>query len=261
MNKYFIVSDVHSFFDELMVALSKKGFERDNPKHKIIVCGDLLDRGNGTVKVFEFAKEMAEQDRLIYIKGNHEQLLKDCVKEISMGRIPDMHHFSNGTVKTICQFCGQNELIIYDPSWRNKILETMQPILDFIDEKCVNYVEFKNMILVHSWVPLIKKDNLPAYYTRGRKFEFNPDWRNAKQEDWDEATWGNPFDMAERGLNQTKKTIVFGHWHASTGWAKAKGHSEFGNDAKFDPYYGDGIIAIDACTAYTGKVNCIVIEE
>ena len=33
MNKYFVVSDVHSFFDELMVALNEKGFEKDNPEH------------------------------------------------------------------------------------------------------------------------------------------------------------------------------------------------------------------------------------
>ena len=27
------------------------------------------------------------------------------------------------------------------------------------------------------------------------------------------------------------------------------------------PYYGHGIIAIDACTAFSGKVNCLVIED
>ena len=26
-------------------------------------------------------------------------------------------------------------------------------------------------------------------------------------------------------------------------------------------YYGPGIIAIDACTAFSGKVNCLVIED
>ena len=29
----------------------------------------------------------------------------------------------------------------------------------------------------------------------------------------------------------------------------------------FSPYYGPGIIAIDACTAFSGKVNCLVIED
>lgn len=58
------------------------------------------------------------------------------------------------------------------------------------------------------------------------------------------------------------KTIVCGHWHTSYGHSKYehKG-TEFGEDADFSPYYGPGIIAIDACTAFSGKVNCLVIED
>ena len=138
--------------------------------------------------------------------------------------------------------------------------EDYQRILDWINKKCVNYVELKDFILVHSWIPVISKDGLPSHYTRGRSFEFNPSWRKAKQKDWDAATWGNPFAMAKSGL-MPDKTVIFGHWHCSTGWAESEGRSEFGDDAKFDPYYGDGFIGIDACTAHSGKCNVIVIEE
>ena len=64
------------------------------------------------------------------------------------------------------------------------------------------------------------------------------------------------------GLNIREKTIVCGHWHTSYGHSKYehKG-TEFGEDADFSPYYGPGIIAIDACTAFSGKVNCLVIED
>jgi hypothetical protein len=55
--------------------------------------------------------------------------------------------------------------------------------------------------------------------------------------------------------------VVFGHWHCSTGWARAEGFSEFGPDAKFEPYYGDGFIIIDACTAHSGKCNVVVLED
>ena len=71
----------------------------------------------------------------------------------------------------------------------------------------------------------------------------------------------NPFDMAAKGFNQTKKTLVFGHWHCSTGWAQAEGRSEFGKNAKFNPFYGDGFIAIDSCVAHSKKVNVLVIED
>ena len=37
--------------------------------------------------------------------------------------------------------------------------------------------------------------------------------------------------------------------------------SEFGDDADFTPYYGPGVIGIDACTAHSGMVNCLVIDD
>ena len=36
---------------------------------------------------------------------------------------------------------------------------------------------------------------------------------------------------------------------------------EFDNNPNFAPYYGNGIIALDACTPVSQKVNCIVIED
>lgn len=32
-------------------------------------------------------------------------------------------------------------------------------------------------------------------------------------------------------------------------------------DADFSSYYGKGVIALDACTAYSGQVNCIILED
>lgn len=59
------------------------------------------------------------------------------------------------------------------------------------------------------------------------------------------------------------KTIVSGHWHCSWGHATfdEDSPSEWGSDAVFTPYYSKGIIAIDACTAYSGFVNCLVLED
>lgn len=67
----------------------------------------------------------------------------------------------------------------------------------------------------------------------------------------------NVSDTAEGGA-----TTVCGHWHASYGHTvyEKKG-SEFGPDANFQPYYGNGIIALDACTVVSGFVNCIIIDD
>lgn len=245
MSKFFVVSDIHSYYTELIIALGDAGFDENNENHYLVVCGDCFDRGPDSARVWKYLKDLP---RKVLIKGNHEQFLINCCER----GYPMQHDISNGTAKTIFH-------LGYGYEFDDMCKYTLTKIRPFINDM-VNYFETKNYIFVHSWIPVINKDGLPAHYTRNRKFEFNPDWRNASQKDWDAAMWGNPFDMADRGF-MPDKTVVFGHWHCSTGWAKEEGRSEFGDDAKFDPYYGDGFIGIDACTAHSGKCNVIVIED
>jgi hypothetical protein len=134
-----------------------------------------------------------------------------------------------------------------------------EKVKDFI-YGMADYFETKNYIFVHGWIPLKCNDKLPMHYTQNRKFKFNPDWREASHSEWEQARWGNPYSLASQGF-LPDKTVVFGHWHCSTGWAKTIGSSEFGNGAIFDPFYGDGFISIDACTAHSGKCNVVVIED
>ena len=49
--KYFVVSDVHGFYTELKVALDKNGFDINDNNHKLIICGDLMDREIGRAHV------------------------------------------------------------------------------------------------------------------------------------------------------------------------------------------------------------------
>ena len=70
------------------------------------------------------------------------------------------------------------------------------------------------------------------------------------------------MDAAHNGVVEENKTIVCGHWHSSYGHSRyERKRSEFGDDADFSPYYGKGIVAIDACTVHSKQINCIVIEE
>ena len=250
MVKFFVISDVHGFYDEMIEALEKAGFDINNPNHWVIGCGDYTDRGPKSWEVIRFLHNLP---RKILIRGNHEELFEACCYRGE----PYMHDLQNGTAGAISDIARFNpegygyfpEDCVYALKWTRPFRESL-----------VDYFETKNYIFVHSWVPVVAKDGKPAYYTRDRSFEFNPNWRDASPQEWSDARWGNPFDMAARGL-MPDKTIVFGHWHSSTGWAQSEGRSEFGEDAKFDPYYGEGFIAIDACTAYSGKCTVVVIED
>lgn len=248
MPKFYCISDIHSFFDEMKKALDEVGFDPNDESAWLVVCGDCFDRGPDSDKVLRYLRGLP---RKVFVRGNHEDLLVECCKR----GYPQGYDYSNGTMETTCQLGDMDAGYSFDEC----CIRTLSKVHLFFDSM-VDYFETANYIFVHSWIPVINKDGLPRYYTRDREFVFNPDWRNANKREWEDARWGNPFDMADRGL-KPDKTIVFGHWHCSAGWAQSEGRSEFGSDAKFDPYYGDGFISIDACTAHSGKVNVIVLED
>lgn len=248
--KFFVVSDIHSFFTPLKEALDQAGFEKDNPDHYLVSCGDALDRGYESEEVLHFLMSL---ERKILVKGNHDLLLEGlCTREF-----PYSYDFSNGTTRTVNAIGGAGEGYPFDKCCENTWNRTAA-----YRASLVNYFETENYIFVHSWIPVINKDGLPAHYLYGRSFEFNPNWRQATKDEWEIAMWGNPFAMAERGL-LPDKTVVFGHWHCSTGWAKKEGRSEFDDDAKWDIFQDEEkkIIGIDRCTAHTGKVNVLVLED
>lgn len=77
MPKLFCVSDIHGFYDELQVALDTTGFDKNNPEHWLISCGDNLDRGSQPRQVINFLNGL---ERKVLIRGNHEDLLEKCIE-------------------------------------------------------------------------------------------------------------------------------------------------------------------------------------
>lgn len=55
--RYYVVADVHGFYTEMISALSEKGYFEDKSPHKLIICGDLFDRGVQNKKVEQFVAE------------------------------------------------------------------------------------------------------------------------------------------------------------------------------------------------------------
>lgn len=241
MPKFFVVSDIHSYYTPLKKVLDEKGFDTTNTDHWLVVCGDCFDRGDESGLVLKFLMGL---ERKVIVKGNHDILLDECC----MREFPYGHDRNNGTVKTIQDLGDMGMGYPFDECCR-----TTWNKLARYRELLVNYFETQNYIFVHSWIPIISQNYGCSKY--------DDDWRNATDDRWEQAMWGNPFDMHRLDLNQTGKTIVFGHWHCSAGH-KMLGHckDEFDN-AIWEPCYAEGIIGIDRCTAYTGEVNVIVIED
>ena len=116
----------------------------------------------------------------------------------------------------------------------------------------LDYFETEHHIFVHGWIPCIQEHN---------GYRSISDWRNASAALWEKAPWINGM-AAFRYAYDEDKTIICGHWHTSFGHSTIDhAGSQFGPDANFRPFYGTGIIALDACTAVSGFVNCIVVES
>ena len=246
MPKLFCVSDVHGFYDEMIDALNKVGFDPNNEEHWIVSCGDNMDRGKQPRDVMNFLMSLP---RKVLVKGNHECLMMDLLTR----EFPYNHDWNNGTAQSIIDLAPSANTF-------DEACSMIYPKISKFIDGMVNYFETKNYIFVHSFVPLNCYDHLPAYYREDRKYSKIENWREAHQRQWDDAMWGNPFELAEQGL-LPDKTLVFGHWHCSYGWAIAEDRDMFDGDARFEPFFGDGFIAIDACTARSGKVNVLVLED
>lgn len=77
--RYYVVSDVHGYYTQMKSALEKAGFFSDDTPHKLIMLGDIFDRGHEAKQVQQFVLEQMEQDRVILIRGNHEDLFVELV--------------------------------------------------------------------------------------------------------------------------------------------------------------------------------------
>ncbi len=253
--RYYVVSDIHGYYTEFIKALTDKGYFDYQGDKKIIVCGDLMDRGKEACKVQSFVLDAIERDDIILIRGNHEDLYEKFILKDRCE--PTWTHAANGTYSTALQLTGIDDRIAYDQPGilLQAALET--PFYHLIPSM-LDYYETEHYIFVHGWIPAIRPDG----YHSNDPLQYNPDWRNAPPHEWAAARWVNGMD-AVTTVKEPGKTIVCGHWHCSYGhyMYEYKGTEECGADSDFSPYYADGIIAIDACTAQSKIVNCIVIDD
>lgn len=261
--RYYVVSDVHGFYDELIKVLAEQRFFNDKEPHKLIICGDLLDRGKQTNELVKFALDLLQRDELIYIRGNHEDLLETLLQVLS-GEFADKtlweiiqgtsYHVHNGTWQSAVDLSGMSVDDIYkDPIKGVEAIKKSDYFTKLLPNS-VDYYETDNYVFVHGWIPT---KNIRC------KLKYRDDWRTASKEDWNFARWDCGMDVAVfNGIIEPNKTVVCGHYHTSYGHSIYEHKcSEFGEDADFSPFYADGIIAIDGCTAVSSKVNCIVIDD
>ncbi len=269
MKKYFILSDIHSFFYEMKKSLDSAGYQKENPEHILIVCGDVFDRGPETISVYNFLSSIPIE-RCILIRGNHEQVYLHLLEK----SYPTNVYFDIGTVNTFCSIAQiPLERLYYsrgrkniDPQeeWRKIVQKVAKhPITRWLQStQWRNYYELGKYIFVHSFIPT---------KTAPTQAQLVHNWRTeATEGQWNFASWGCPWKDYLNGLfdeeSEKGKVLVCGHWRTG----------DFFDYLNHDPsyryslapiYYSHDFIGLDggyievSDRNYHFKQNVLVINE
>lgn len=258
--KYFVVSDIHSFAKELKESLKRAGFDKRNKEHTLIVIGDLFDRGNETLEVYNFLKSIPKK-RCILIRGNHEDLYLELLNKRGG---PDLYDYSNHTVDTFCHIAGvklsdlERDIISWDEVVSrvrdSEVTEWLQ------SPQWVDYYEVGRFIFTHSFIPTTIVD-------MDGSMTSIPNWReDASRRDFAESRWGCPWKLFKLGLFKSEaangKTLVCGHWHTPD----FRRHLTLDDSWNTDIFYSEHLIGIDGGVyiidgEYYHPQNVLVIED
>lgn len=212
MKEYFVCSDIHGFYDTFFNCLLNEGFDINNPEHHIIICGDLFDRGNQAKELLKFLLEFQKTGRLILVRGNHEDLMEDCLFQLEQGVNISNHHYRNKTLNTIAQLADTNEYDLLCHLYNYKNIKSKLRSYFKLISKAVDYYEVGDYIFVHGWVPYILQD---THEPSGElSISSKPIIKlDAEKFMWDYARWYNGMQEAANGIIIEGKTIVCGHFH------------------------------------------------
>ena len=95
MEKAFVISDIHGMYHHLGKILQYWG-----RKDKLIILGDLVDRGIDSLAVVQKLMNLTKEHDVTFIMGNHDQMLLDYIETPSNYE----RYFRNGAETTILSF-------------------------------------------------------------------------------------------------------------------------------------------------------------
>ncbi len=252
--KYYVASDLHGHYTEFIRALREKGWFEETEPHKLILCGDYLDRGEESEEIVAFLADLLKKEEVILIKGNHEDYLQLMLDEMTRyDNMLDVNevHFQNQTVDTVARYAMKKGLDINECP--RKCAEVFQEstFMTEVMPAMKDYFETKNYVFTHGWIP---------YQEKGFRWVYDEHWREADEETWQDARWTYGIVAAvDHKVLVPHKTVVCGHYATVYGHIK-EGDPNWRNNR--DPFYAEGIIDLDG-TVYCSphQMNIIVLED
>lgn len=204
MNNIFAIGDIHGQISMLEKLL--KSWKCDN--EQLVFLGDYIDRGENSYGVIHRVRHLVENYGAVAIGGNHELVLLDWLNnpedywfekwredesilndEEEAGNSHSIYYYSLGGDKTINSFYEASKAYKEKPSVHASYIRSFfKDELEFIDS-LPDYFETEAFLFVHAGFDLGLENwrDTPKLEMRWTRKEFH------------------------EGINETGKTIVFGH--------------------------------------------------
>lgn len=262
--KIFAVSDIHGDYDALIHGLLEAGYDENNKKHLLVVLGDNFDRGSQSLDVYNYLKKLTDEGKAVVIMGNHDLMFIDYLTGECITPFNYMH---NGENETFAEFLHQTAPF------------EMYCLLHGIDDKEVTYGDFAEWVSdareeINNEYPELLPwlQSLPYYYetknyifTHGAIDTEANNWKEPhiikySYTDWQALTWDDGSFFSKPIIN-TDKTVVIGHF--GTMHLRDMYDLSYEDGKKSDILTRDDgrVIAIDATTIATHRVNVLVVED
>lgn len=258
--KMFIISDIHGHYTEMVRDLKEAGFDENDDNHLLIVCGDIFDRGDENVEVYNFLKKLTDNNKAIVINGNHHKFFIEWLEGKDM--LP-FNYYYNGMRDTLGDFLQRtapfeswcfleenaneptyNDYVNWCEFARKEVMKEYPELLEWL-KNMPRYYETKNYIFTHGAIDLNCEDWHKPHCCRGNLT------------DWDALDFDDGTFITK--INNTGKKIVVGHFgtsHLRKMWNINDNKNE--HDILMTD---DDKIFIDSTIALTKKLNVLVIED
>lgn len=233
--KYFVISDIHGYYNVMMDSLQKAGYNENNQNHFLLVCGDMFDRGDDSDKVFEYLYRLTEENKAKVIIGNHDIFLLDFLEGDFSRTAFNIEH--NGHKNTIDAFSSIPFVDNFEEVKEN-ILQNYPNLLPWLQTLPLFY-ELEDYIFVHGGIDGSMLDWKTMSSTR-------------------DFVWGREVNLPP----VPGKTVVAGHHRVATIRKQTTDYHKLYlyEPNLFDIMYLEGKILIDRFVEVTQELNVLVLE-
>lgn len=220
----FAISDIHGMFKPFEQLL-----QHWNPQDKLIILGDLIDRGPQSLEVLRKVMALKEtyEDQVIFCKGNHEELLLDYMRSPQISHPMYVRNGGRETIKSFFQEAPKEVKELNPMEKAQYVKEHFAKELAFL-KSGEFYAIIGNVLFTHA--------GFESYYA---------DLNESNHDDflWIRDHYHQP--------NQTPYINVFGH---TPTYLIHQDHNIWvSEDRKY--------IAIDGGCVFNGQLNAVLLNE